>query len=1154
MKRILPWVCLIAAAHTSAADVNHDGINAYREGRYWQATTSLASESSHDPVALYYLGRMWLYGYGELKNNQQAIRYFKNAAQSGSIPAMLLMGRLALNIDNNPKDALQWFKKAADANNLYAQMYCIAAYKVGLGTDKNADSAEHYTIAAAKNGNVLAQYTLAQYFINSKHEANKRVGLAWLEKAANKQYPAALFMLGQLYATGNIVKKDEARAATLIDAALQKGYPDALMGKAAIAVSQGDYTAAKDLYTKAIDAGNKGALLAMAILYYDKKNPNFNPSLGFSTILKAAQEDVPGAAAELSELYKKGKNVAADNELAEQWAVRAKTLEKQLSSHPEQRAANWLTGGKEASLAASGYGLRGILNHWQNKNALEENVYNQSPQMDVTTRSAIYNPRFVMVMPNEVPMIDYYDAYIQSLSPLAKQAWDFPHYELVMPAVTDHLIEKAILGDSTAQFALGQLYQQGVSVNKDMGEAIKYYNKSAAQHDLRAEYNLGLLYLNGDNGKPDYQQAMGWLTDAAFKGSADAQYVLGQITSRGYQDANGVEVIPADNEQAISMFYLGSANHHGRSQYKLAELLSRESTKALTVEQKQKRFELLQSLYQGASTAGVHEADVSLAFFQAMSDDKAQQESAFNVALKASDEDNKAANLLLGLLYDRGIGVESSRSKAIKYYESANENAVTSFILGTYAIADDQDIEKGKRLLTTAESTNFSYAPLNLAILEKQQNQDFLPALLKARTLGNHTASLLLADYYLTQNNNEGQLSDVRLIYQQLAEKGDKDGQLKLGYMFEQGLGGPIDLIEASKWYEQAATQGQPIAQYRLGRLNQLGRLSNKPNYADAKKWYSMAMNQYSPAAVALGFIYDTVDDNYQQARIGYEAASNQGDSVGQFNLGLIYEQGKDVPVQYEKAQELYLAAAEKGHVEAMVQLAGLYLSGVLGSRDEKSALNWYQKAAHKGDREALYHLGLLAETGVGVTLDYPQAIKFYQASAAKGNAQAMLALARMYQFGQGVAKNNQEAETLYKELSTMGNAYAAYQLATMAYEGALGEQNKSQAQQWLQIAANHGSKQAEQVLQWLSAQTDARVSFIEPLTWQSDPSLMTSDEPAHWRYLGAVNAWNQGNEGNSRIMLNQLLQKYPNYIPAKEAYRNIQSADVWDLSTANAG
>ncbi len=1061
MKSLMPWVCLIATASSSMAHGSPDGLDAYREGHYWQAANALTAESSLDPIVDYYLGRMRLYGYGELKNNALAIRDFKRSAERGFLPAQRVMARVALNRDHDPEQALFWFKKAADANDLKSQMYCAAAYRVGLGTKKNEDMARRYVIAAAKNGNALAQFTLAENFLASRQEASKRLGLLWLEKAVEKQNPAAELLLGQLYAAGTLVSVDLEKSKTLIDLATQHGHAPVLV-----------------------------------------------------TVKPAT---VP---------------------------------EQERSVSPEEAAARWLTDNKETTLWASGYGLHGILSAWQSIPAREENNYNQAPQMEETSRASLYTPHFVMTHPNDIPLIDYFDAAVQSESDVPQKAWDFPRYPLTQKAVTPRLTEKAALGDSTAQFELGQLYQQGVGVNKDIALAIKYYGEASAQQDLRAEYNLGLLYLEGEAGKPDYRQAVGWLNDAAFKGNPNAQYVLGQVSERGYRDAAGVEVLPQDHEQAIAMYYLGAANHHGLSQYRLATCLSHEHDRTLTVAQKQKRDALMRTLYQSAASAGVLPATLPLAFFHAMTADKAEQASAFDVANKEAEAGNPHAALLLGLLFDRGIGVKASASDAVHWYKKAAQSPVSAFILGTYAALGtgvSRDLDQSRTLLKQASASGFSYAPLNLAILDKQEGTDFLPGLLQAHGLSNSTASLLLADYYLTLGDDATQMKQARDIYQQLADKGDREGQLKLGYMFEQGLGGVVDVLQAAVWYEQAATQGQAVAQYRLGRLNQLGWLSKAPDYDVAKKWYTTAMASYSPAAVALGFIQDTVDDDYRQATLNYERAALLGDAVAQFDLGLIYEKGKGIPVQINKAEALYRASAEQGHAQAMVQLAGLYLNGLTGSRDETQALSWYQKAAKKGDREALYQLGLLAETGVGVTLDCPQAVQFYQAAAGKGNAKAMLALARMYQYGQGLPKNNVEAVTLYKELASMGNAYAAYQLAGLAYEGALGEKNVRQAQQWLHLAVDNGSQQASRVLLWLNAKADIRVSFIEPLTFTTAGTVI--EAPVHWMYLGALSEWNQGNVVGSRMMLSQLLSEYPNYGPAQEAYNYLRDPGLWDQS-----
>jgi enhanced entry protein EnhC len=166
MKKITPWICFMIAASSAVAQ-NQEGLDAYRQGYYLQASQNLTKDMP-DPVVDYYLGRMNLYGYGELKNNLQAIRYFKRAADRGHLFAARFMGRYALNIEQDPAQALVWFKKAADANDLPSQMYCVAAYRNGFGTAKNLDLAQRYTIAAAKNGHALAQYALAESFLNSK--------------------------------------------------------------------------------------------------------------------------------------------------------------------------------------------------------------------------------------------------------------------------------------------------------------------------------------------------------------------------------------------------------------------------------------------------------------------------------------------------------------------------------------------------------------------------------------------------------------------------------------------------------------------------------------------------------------------------------------------------------------------------------------------------------------------------------------------------------------------------------------------------------------------------------------------------------------------------------------------------------------------------
>ncbi|ETO93836.1 tetratricopeptide repeat protein [Legionella oakridgensis] len=1191
MKSLMPWFCLVAA--TGAAFANDD-LEAYRQGHYMQAATKLGDASGKDPVVDYYMGRMRLYGYGQLKNNTLALRHFNQSAEKGFLPAQKIMANYALLEEKNPEQALYWFKKAADAGDTQAQMYCAAAYLYGFGVKKNPGMATKYYIAAAKNGNSIAQYELAEHFLTSRNAKNKSLGLIWLNKAVEQGNPKAQLKLGQLYAAGNQVPRNLDKAKELIELAIAQDYLPALLEMGELARQQKNLTLAKEWYGKAADKNYIPAQIALANLYLQADSPVHDPRQGFLWMLKAAQNHSSAAQLALAKLYEEGNVVPKDDNLAQEWKEEAKESEKETSMNAKKLAAEWLSNGKASTFTASGYRLGGIFSAWHNPDALKENNYNQSPQMISVDRNVLYKPDFTMTEPNEIFISEYYDALANSLGRLDYSDIVFPRYPVNLPkqseligayvpnspaiiltdepasyavnemdeafdvmnfllptsdkdkndsnkSLFERLYGEAILGNPDAQFILGQMYENGVEVKQDVQEAIKYYRLATDQKDLRAEYNLGLLYLEGKKTTADYQQGLSLMRDAAFKGNAPAQYVLARLNEQGFKDSNGNEVIKPDWDEATAMYYLASSNDYGPAQFRLAEILVREKQKDLSVAAKVKKNQLIKSLYQDAVLQGIQQAALPLAFFNAMDTDANKQAQAFEVAKLEAAKGNGQAALLLGILYDRGIGTTANPADAIYWYQQASNDPVSAFILGTYYSQGkniNQDMEKGKALLQQSADAGFPYANLNLAVLKQQHGEEFLSELDTARALGNSKAGLLLADYYLSLADDETKMKQARDIYQHFANNGDKLAQLKLAFMYEQGLGGAVDIISAKDWYSKAAEQGQPVAQYLLGRLHQLGKLNQYPDYAEAKKWYEGAQTSYPPAAVALGFIYDTVEDDYQQASQKYELASLQDDPVAQFDLGLIYEKGKGRPVDFEKAKELYLQAANHGHTQAMVQLAGLYFNGAIGPRDEQQALHWYKKAAEAGDHEALYQLGLLSETGVATKLDFADAVNYYQQSSAKDNTKATLALARMYQYGLGIEKNNQQAIELYKKLASLNNPYAQYQLATFYYEGTAGERLPEQGKQLLLRAEKNGSQQARKVLQWLDAQSQERSSYIEPIAF--DQTISIPAQPADLMYLDALNEWNRGDEELSRIILNRIMTQFPHYIPAKRAYEQL--------------
>jgi TPR repeat protein len=57
--------------------------------------------------------------------------------------------------------------------------------------------------------------------------------------------------------------------------------------------------------------------------------------------------------------------------------------------------------------------------------------------------------------------------------------------------------ELAVQGDRTAQFKLGEIYEEGKGVAKDSREAVRWYVVASGQGFAEAAFNLGRLYHDG---------------------------------------------------------------------------------------------------------------------------------------------------------------------------------------------------------------------------------------------------------------------------------------------------------------------------------------------------------------------------------------------------------------------------------------------------------------------------------------------------------------------------------------------------------------------------------------------------------------------------------------------------------------------------------
>ena len=115
--------------------------------------------------------------------------------------------------------------------------------------------------------------------------------------------------------------------------------------------------------------------------------------------------------------------------------------------------------------------------------------------------------------------------------------------------------------------------------------------------------------------------------------------------------------------------------------------------------------------------------------------------------------------------------------------------------------------------------------------------------------------------------------------------------------------------------------------------------------------------------------------ENNEIAELRHTA--EQGDAKAQFNLGVIYYNGKGVTQDYTEAIGWFRRAAEQGPAQAQFALGLAYAQGKGVPLDYPKAIEWYRLASGQGDADAQYNLGLMYTDGLGVPPDYIAAYTF---------------------------------------------------------------------------------------------------------------------------------------------------------------------------------
>jgi TPR repeat protein len=391
----------------------------------------------------------------------------------------------------------------------------------------------------------------------------------------------------------------------------------------------------------------------------------------------------------------------------------------------------------------------------------------------------------------------------------------------------------------------------------------------------------------------DYEEAAVHYAFAAKSGHPRAQYTYARLLANG----RGVERDPVLAGKILEDAYGKSSNYKGRIAYSLGRLL----------------------LDGGDGPSGTLEPDPARARV---------------LLTEALESGQPRAALMLGKIYDEGLGTEPDIEKAIGYYDRVDaDDAIAARELAMLLV------ETGAPKERIAEATGHAVNQL-----ERQAEQ------------GRDRAWIMLADIFMRDEIIAPDPERAIGYLENVADEGDPDVLTRLASLY----GDIGDPVQEREMLRQAADKGDVRAQTQIAKLF-LKAGTRETNGPVGRYYAERAIGQGSEAAmVYLGIALirgDVLEQDLGSGETLLRRASEAGYSSGTTALGLALIRDEIRPRFPDEGRTLLEEAASRGSTSAMSALGFAYQSGRGLPKDEAAARLWLQRAADAGHPKALRYL-----------------------------------------------------------------------------------------------------------------------------------------------------------------------------------------------------
>lgn len=589
--------------------------------------------------------------------------------------------------------------------------------------------------------------------------------------------------------------------------------------------------------------------------------------------------------------------------------------------------------------------------------------------------------------------------------------------------------------DPRASYALGNLFENGEIVPKDLAKAASLYEKSANQGYAPAQYAIGRYFLDGIETKTSIEKAFHFFALAAKQNYLDASTkafscleqiknlhldkepyllplvfnpqqipdldltILKRLSSLITQSQKvsypkfriGIEkwLINTYPWNQPEKFKVHKWKVKGGSPFNISEIID--------IRLPEKIRERIFTCVKQKAEEGDPDAQYQLAQFYYQGEGvKASNEKYVRYLQLAASHQCVNAEKKLGYLYDGGYsGLTQSFEKAFYYYELATNHGQPCNQLLGYFCEHGLGVPKSYEKAVSYYKAGFDRGDTDCAgYLGRcyELGQGVPKSLEKAefyyRTLLSMPSSEIYwassereGFFYLERNNLEysfRKFEEAFLYYKAKAFFGDMNAQLKLAEYYLHGYG---------------TEQSLPLAAYCMKcahdaqRQEQLANLqANDPEDARALSFLHLqerADNGDADAQLQLSNCYRQgvgVEISAKLSTFYLQLSADQGNAKAQYNLAFRYEYGDtNQGPNLEKALNYYILSAEQGFFPALESLGYFYENGILVEKSLEKAIECYQAATDQGGCYGAAVLAYHFEHGIGVPQSIEQAQHYYQ-------------------------------------------------------------------------------------------------------------------------------------------------------------------------------